>query len=634
MRKALSLVLGLLVLLTAFSNTASAQSEYYVRIINEDTTSVVNYITSNLGSYSYDVGDGYVTVYAADLLNMLDIFREDLPNQGEIRAKPAGTLIYFSYQAYHLGSIENTLTFTATEAGEVAISVSMYRSLNGGPDLKVYVNGELAFAGSIPAPAKSSSSSGTFSVSPGDVVEVYYKASTDGGDGDIVSAKIYGPLELQGNFDDYNFYSSYTYEVQDAECEVTFNLKDAVTGQSLSDVTVKEGNVTLGTISDGGSLILDGGLQHTLTFEKSGYWSVTKTIDVLSDMSVTVEMYSTTVGFMITAPAEVTTFENTITEVTFTISPFDVSVAYNTYLAISGLSNIIEVKKAGQVITPESGKYYLGDISEDTQISIKFKAGSIGTHSFTVTLTSNDAVMSSTYTTSKQVAYNVIPLPFSVQMPSEWQVGTNELRISESSGQSILITAILKDANGTEVWSDSASLDPYAAHTFNVNVPSEGDYTLELQFNGQTASWDITVNPAISLLTKTITASEGDIATVQVKIKNPSSNTKYYTIVLEGPIIEGNVSKSVSVAPLSEKIVDVSFQVPNELEYDAYDLNVKVYEGDALQYSDIVHLIIESGGFSLPFFGGGSSSSIDSTWLWLGAGVLALFVFVMALRRR
>ena len=108
---------------------------------------------------------------------------------------------------------------------------------------------------------------------------------------------------------------------------------------------------------------------------------------------------------------------------------------------------------------------------------------------------------------------------------------------------------------------------------------------------------------------------------------------RYYDIILEGPIIEGNVTKSVSVAPLSEKTVDVSFQVPNELEYDAYDLNIKVYEGDALQYSDIVHLVIESGGFSLPFFGGGSSA-IDSTWLWLGAGVLALFVFIMVLRRR
>ena len=334
-------------------------------------------------------------------------------------------------------------------------------------------------------------------------------------------------------------------------------------------------------------------------------------------------------------PSDIQVYENSIYELTFTISPIDASATYNTYLSLSGLSNVLEVKKAGQVVSPdESGKYYLGDISEDTQISIKFKASSISTHSFIITLTSNDAVMSSTYTTSKQVVYTANPLPFNIQMPFEWSVGTNEVRVSESQGQSLLITVILKDANDTMVWSDSATLDPYAAHTFQVNVPSEGTYTLELHWNGQTTSWDITINPAITLLTETITASEGDIATVQVKINNPSSNTKYYTIVLEGPIIEGNVSKSVSVAPLSEKTVDVSFQVPPELEYDAYDLNVKAYEGDALQYSDIVHLVIDNSGFSLPFFGGGSSSSIDSTWLWLGAGVLALFVFIMALRRR
>lgn len=217
-------------------------------------------------------------------------------------------------------------------------------------------------------------------------------------------------------------------------------------------------------------------------------------------------------------------------------------------------------------------------------------------------------------------------------MPSEWQVGSNQLRISESSGQSILITAILKDSQGTEVWSDSASLGPYEAYIFNVNVPNEGSYTLELQFR-QTAIWDITVNPAIVLLTDTITAKEGDIATVQVKISNPSSETKYYDIVLTGAIIEGNVTKSVSVAPLSEKTIDVSFQVPKDLTYDAYDLNVKVYEGDALQFTGIVHLVIDSGGGFLSIFGGGSSS-IDSTWLWIGAGVLALFVIVAALRRR
>lgn len=423
-------------------------------------------------------------------------------------------------------------------------------------------------------------------------------------------------------------------KVSEAEYPVTFNVRDALTGQSLTGVTVKENETALGTVDDGGSLYLQKGI-HTLTFEKSGYWSVTKTIDVQDDMSVSVEMYPSSTAFkFLNFPSDIEVYENTIYELTFTISPITTDATYNTYLSINGLSNVLEVKKAGQAVSPDSsGKYYLGDIPSDTQISIKFKAGSIGTHAFSITLTSGDAVGSTTYTTTKQVSYSVIPLPFSVQMPSEWQVGSNQLRISESSGQSILITAILKDSQGTEVWSDSASLGTYEAYIFNVNVPNEGSYTLELQFNGQTAIWDITVNPAIVLLTDTITAKEGDIATVQVKISNPSSETKYYDIVLTGAIIEGNVTKSVSVAPLSEKTIDVSFQVPKDLTYDAYDLNVKVYEGDALQFTGIVHLVIDSGGGFLSIFGGGSSS-IDSTWLWIGAGVLALFVIVAALRRR
>ncbi|RLC83422.1 MAG: hypothetical protein DRJ03_17255 [Chloroflexi bacterium] len=416
--------------------------------------------------------------------------------------------------------------------------------------------------------------------------------------------------------------------IGDLEYQVTFNLKDALTGESLLEVTVKEGNTTLGTISDGGSLELARGT-HTLTFEKSGYWSVTKTIDVQSDMSVTVEMYPSSTAFQfLNFPSDIQVYENSIYELTFTLSPISTQATYNTYLSLSGLSDVLEVRKDGSVISPEGGKYYLGDISSPVQVSIKFKAGSVGTHGFTLTLTSNDAIMSKTYTTTKQVTYQVEPLPFSVQMPSEWQVGQNELRISESSGQSYLITAALKDSSGNEVWSDSHAFSPYEAHTFSINIPSEGSYTLELQFNGQTAVYDIQVNPAITLLTETITAKEGDIATVQVKLKNPSSNTKYYTIVLEGHIIEGNVSKSVSVAPLSEKTVDLAFQVPNDLEYDAYDLTLKVLEGDSVQFQDTIHLVIDSGGFSIPI--GGESSS----WLWIIGGLLVLGLGIWALRRR
>ncbi|MEO2152568.1 MAG: hypothetical protein ABGW50_07915, partial [Thermococcus sp.] len=363
-----------------------------------------------------------------------------------------------------------------------------------------------------------------------------------------------------------------------------------------------------------------------------GYWSVTKTIDVQGDTSVSVEMYPSSSAFKLeNFPANISIPENTIYTLTFTLSPIQTSATYNAYLSLSGLSDVLEVRKDGSVISPESGKYYLGDISSPVQVSIKFKAGAVGTHGFTLTLTSNDAIMSKTYTTTKTVTYTVEPLPFSVQMPSEWQVGQNELRISESSGQSYLITAILKDSSGNEVWSDSYAFSPYEAHTFTVNVPSEGSYTLELTWNGQTAVYDITVNPAITLKTKTLTVQEGGEGTIVLHFKNPSSDVQYYTIKVSGGFLPVEINQSISVAPLSEKDVSIAFAVPEDLTYDAYELNVQVLQGNPTVFSDKVAVSIsEDGGFSL--FGGASSGGKT---LYYGLAVLAgLGLFVAIMRRR
>nr|ADF80229.1 t26-5p [Thermococcus sp. 26/2] len=415
------------------------------------------------------------------------------------------------------------------------------------------------------------------------------------------------------------------------KAEVSFSLKDALTGQPLTGVTVKEGDMVLGTIDDGGSLELAKGT-HTLTFSKEGYWSVTKTIDVQSDMSVSVEMYPSSAAFKLeNFPADISIPENTLYTLTFTLSPIQTSATYNTYLSLSGLDNVISVEKDGSVISPEGGKYYLGDISGPTQISIKFKAGAVGQHGFTITLTSNDAIMSKTYTTTKQVVYKVEPLPFSVQMPSEWQVGENQLRISESSGQSYLITAVLKDSGGNEVWSDSHSFNPYEAYTFSINVPSEGSYTLELQFNGQTAVYSITVNPAITLKTKTLTVQKGGEGTIVLHFKNPSSNVQYYTIKVSGGFLPKEINQSISVAPLAEKDVSIAFAVPEELTYDAYELNVAVMQGNATVFSDkVVVSISDDSGFSL--FGGGSGGG--KTLLYILAGLLLVGGLVWALRRK
>nr|WP_216082427.1 hypothetical protein [Pyrococcus abyssi]QFN51287.1 hypothetical protein [Pyrococcus abyssi] len=410
---------------------------------------------------------------------------------------------------------------------------------------------------------------------------------------------------------------------------VHITLKDALTGQPLTGVTVKEGDTVLGTINDGQSLELTKGT-HTLIFEKPGYWSVTKEVNVQGDMTLNIEMYPDSAAFKLeNFPADISIPENTIYELTFTLSPIDTSATYNTYLSLSGLSDVLEVKKNGQVISPESGRYYLGDISGDTQITIKFKAGSVGTHSFTITITSNDAIASRTYTTVKQVSYEVVPLPFSIQFPQEWQVGKNTVRISESNGDQLTVLLVLKDKDGNEVWSESAVLGPYEARDFQLNVPAEGSYTLEIQYNGKIAQWSITVNPVISLVTKTVQVKKGGEGVVMLHFKNPSDSVLYYTIILEGGFLANQINKTISLAPLSEKDVSIAFAVPSDLQYDAYELNVKVLQGNATVFQDKVAVTItDSVGFSLPI-GSGSSN-----WLLYGIVGLVIIAILVALARR
>lgn len=394
-------------------------------------------------------------------------------------------------------------------------------------------------------------------------------------------------------------------ELYPSSAQVTFYLKDALTGESLTGVTVKENGMILGTIDDGSSLSLSTLTNHTLTIEKSGYWSTTLTIEVLSNMNVSVELYPDSAAFkFLNFPSNIQVYENSIYELTFTLTPISAQATYNTYLSLSGLSDVLEVRKDGQLISPEGGKYYLGDIGGDTQVSIKFKATTVGTKAFSITLTSNDAIMSKTYTTSKQVTYEVVPLPFSIQLP-EWTVGENSLRIAENSGQNMVLTLSLKDSEGNEVWSDSYSFGPYESYEFTVNIPKEGVYTLEIQFSGTTAVFDINVNPPIQLLTDSITVGKGDVGAIQLLVKNPSSITKYYEVVLTGGFIEGNITKAIAIAPASEKTVEIAFQVPKDVQFDAYDLQIEVLEGNEVLFKGLVHVIIDDSGFSLPIGSGG-----------------------------
>ena len=414
---------------------------------------------------------------------------------------------------------------------------------------------------------------------------------------------------------------------------VTFSLKDALTSQPLQGVTVKEGNSTLGTVDDGGSLELTKGT-HTLTFEKQGYWSTTKTIDVQDDMSVSVELYPDSASVMIKDLKEPLQFyEHSTGEFSFTLSPIDTSATYDAYLSFTGLNNIVEVDKNGNAVSPENGRYYLGDITGDTAVTVKFKTGSVGTYAFSMTIQSSDGAGAKTYTTTKQVSYKINPLPFSVSFPSEWQVGANQLRVSEASGQSYSMVVVLKDSSGATAWSDSYSFTPYEVHTFTVQVPKEGSYTLEFQWNGMVAEYSVSVGSGIKLLTTSVTAKKGDVVGVQLSIKNSNVNTHYYTVELSGGFLDAPVNQTIAVPPASEKTVSVPVQVPSKLQFDAYDLNVQVKEGDDVKYQGTVHFIIQgSAGFSL--FGGGSGGFGGSNLLLIGGLGLAGLMGVALISRR
>ncbi|EHR77951.1 hypothetical protein OCC_02832 [Thermococcus litoralis DSM 5473] len=627
MRKALSLVLGLLVLLTVFSNTVKAENIYL-----EHFDGSFSFSRTSVDAYLYYDQISFPSPIRAELIEFY-LVQFDVPSEGwqyiyivgedgykyGIRTwAGSSNTIEIQNRTSDLKSYSTLATLTAPAEGSKVLFRLEWDNNVGAYIASIYVE-----------------ENGSFTLFDQAQTSLTTKLSAIGWGIGGNNKDLNPAYSVSNSILTYTSGAAWHIEVDYVKIAVNdynvlFNLKDALTGQGLTGVTVKEGNTTLGTISDGESLTLSRGT-HNLTFEKSGYWSVTKTIDVQSDMSVSIEMYPSDTAFkFLNFPSDIQVYENTIYELTFTISPITTDATYNTYLSISGLNNLLEVKKAGQAISPESGKYYLGDISSPVQVSIKFKAGAVGQHGFTLSVESHDAIMSKTYTTTKSVTYTVEPLPFSVQVPSEWQVGTNTLRISESSGQSYLITAVLKDSSGNEVWSDSHAFSPYEAYSFSVNVPSEGSYTLELQWNGQVATYDVIVNPAITLTTKTLTVQKGGEGTIVLHFKNPSSDVQYYTIKVSGGFLPSEINQSISVGPLTEKDVSISFAVPEELTYDAYELQVQVLQGNTTVFSDKVAVSIsDSGGFTL--FGGSSSGN---TWLWLGVGGLGLLALVGLARRR
>lgn len=624
MKRALSFILGLLVLFTAFSNGATAAPDTYFEHFDQDITLTRVNAPSFTYYYYYEFGD----IITAEVFEVMftELTKVSEGWQGVFLTGTDGYkyIIRFVPHCIYFDRYTSTLSFDTPYLFSVSYPAIMQNIL-----IRLeWVDDKYVFK--------------MFHVEQGGLTLLFEANTTLTTKLAVVEWGIAGDIEGK----DVSYSISNSTLIVDVTnggwhaeidyikvglnvAKVTFDLKDGLTGQSIAGVMVKENGAVLGTVDDGGSLYLQKGI-HTLTFEKSGYWSVTKTIDVQDDMSVSVEMYPNTAAVKFTnVPENLTFYAGTINTVSFTIEPIQESAAKNAYISFSGITPL-NVRINGQVVTPENNKYYVGDVQGPVSVSVDFEVSeAIGTKSFSATVLSYD-LLGNSYTATKTITYDVQALPFIIEWPT-WQIGDNTLRIVEQSGDSYLVSVSLLDANGTEVYFDSYVFGPYESHDFVISLDKAEGYTLRITWNNNVLERTISATYPIELLTKSITAGEGDIATVSLKIRNVADVTYYYNITLDGPIFSTPVTKSVSVAPNSEKTVYIDFRVPENLEFDAYTLNVQVETNGQAVFTDTVTLTIDNTGFSLGL-GSLDLGGLGDYWVYI-IGALVVLGILLFLKR-
>ncbi|WP_018153463.1 COG1361 family protein [Methanothermococcus thermolithotrophicus] len=409
---------------------------------------------------------------------------------------------------------------------------------------------------------------------------------------------------------------------------ITLRTVDGLSGEAL-DTVVVSGNLST-TISGTYETYMPYG-QYELSFTKDGYWEDTRTITVDGDKNITIELFPTSsIFFKLTqTPTEITTCPSSIADVTLSVNP--IKDSYGTKLYITG-TDVVKVEKNGvEIPRSTDGAYIIGDVSDLTNIKITFATtDAVGEHQFTVRLIASD-ILGNQYATQKTIYYTVQELPFIIQEPT-WAIGNNTLTIIEQSGEDYSILLVLKDTNGTEIWSQSAAFNAYDSQSFTIDISVPGQYVLEISAkNGVITTYiPISVLQPIKLLTPEVEGSKGSVATVKLEIKNPTNEVKYYDATVTGSIFTNNTPKvTFSIAPGETKTVELKFEVPSDLEFDSYDLQVQVFEKDEAEpiFNDKVVLKIVESSF-LPLGGGG-----DNTLLLIGAAGLILLLGVGAYYR-
>ncbi|MBA2862940.1 PEGA domain-containing protein [Methanococcus maripaludis] len=436
----------------------------------------------------------------------------------------------------------------------------------------------------------------------------------------------------------YGFYSVTIFDYVDYDDTLVTTLieppdQGTVSINTEPETAVYDGDILLGTTDNGGLLEIDIPIgEYNLKLVKEGYWDAYEYINVNieNETELFVSLSPNSAIFQVSKEFSEEIYPNSVGTLSMDVSP--VKDAYATKLRVSG----VEVNKVyyhtQEIPKAADGSYILGDITNTQNLEIEFKTpSSWGQKTFTVELSAVD-IEGTAYTNLETINYEVLELPFLLEMPETFGIGTNDITVTDMSGTAYSVLLVLYDSEDVEQWSSSTSLLEYCDYTFEVPIDDADDYTIELIAKAGTVKtyYSIEIIEPVTLITEEITANSGNVATVQFKISNPTSNVKYYTAELTCPFYNESIAKTFSIAPETvDKTVDISFEVPEELELENYQLSLEIFDPDktdAIYSGNVVLTISESSLFLASVPGG------NTTLILLAAAVLLIAGTFAALR--
>ncbi|MBA2861822.1 PEGA domain-containing protein [Methanococcus maripaludis] len=436
----------------------------------------------------------------------------------------------------------------------------------------------------------------------------------------------------------YGFYSVTIFDYVDYDDTLVTTLieppdRGTVSINTEPETAVYDGDILLGTTDNGGLLQIDIPVgEYNLKLVKEGYWDAYESINVNieNETELFVSLAPKTAIFQVSNEFSGNLYPNSVGTLSMDITPL--KEAYATKLRVSGVEVSKVYYQTQELPKGSDGYYILGDVTSIQNIEIEFKTpASWGEKTFTVELDAVD-IEGTAYTNLETINYEVLELPFLLEMPETFGIGINDITLTDQSGTAYSVLMVLYDSEDVEQWSSSSNLLEYCDYTFEVPIDDAGDYTLELTAKTGTVKtyYSIEIIEPVTLITEEITANPGSVATVQFKISNPTSNVKYYTSELTCPFFNESIAKTFSIAPKTvDKTVDISFEVPEELDLENYQLTLEIFDPDKTDpiYFGNVVLTIPSSSLFLASVPGG-----NTTLILLAAAVLLIAGTFAALR--